>query len=71
MAQTTADSARLDSEAGPDYRIEVSNVDTGVLRRITAMAFAHRWRMAMGIGATLAAGTFQLFVLQFLGRAVD
>ncbi len=71
MAQTSAQRPRLDSEAGPDYRIAVANVDTGVLRRITAMAFGYRWRMGLAILATLLAGTFQLFVPQFLGRAVD
>ncbi|MDG2481986.1 MAG: ABC transporter ATP-binding protein [Alphaproteobacteria bacterium] len=35
------------------------------------MAFQNRWRMAVAITATLLAGTFQLFVPQFLGQAVD
>ena len=45
--------------------------DVAVLLRITAMAFAHRWRMAMAFGATLAAASFQLLVPQYLGAAVD
>ena len=71
MAKVASAGARLDSQAPADYRIAVSNVDTGVLRRITAMAFKHRTRMTLAILATLCAGTFQLFVPQFLGRAVD
>ncbi len=62
---------RLDTEADSSYQIEVSNVDARVLRRITAMAFRHPVHMAVAIAATLFAATFQLFVPQFLGRAVD
>ncbi len=65
------DSIRVDSEVDAEYRIDVSKVDTNVLLRITQMAFRHRLRMAVAIAATLAAGFFQLFVPQFLGRAVD
>ena len=54
-----------------EYNIDVSKLDTGVLWRITKMAFSHRWRMALAIVATIAAGFFQLFVPQFLGQAVD
>ena len=54
-----------------EYNIDVSKLDTGVLWRITKMAFRHRWRMALAIVATIAAGFFQLFVPQFLGQAVD
>jgi len=64
-------STRPDSEAGADYRIDVSRVDAGVLARITAMAFRHRARMALAILATLAAAGFQLFVPQYVGQAVD
>ncbi|MDA0952106.1 MAG: ABC transporter ATP-binding protein [Proteobacteria bacterium] len=35
------------------------------------MAFGYRWRMGLGIIATIGAAVFQLFVPQFLGRAVD
>lgn len=62
---------RLDTQAESSYQIEVSNVDPRVLRRITAMAFHHPVHMAVAIAATLLAATFQLFVPQFLGRAVD
>ncbi|HEX9768871.1 MAG TPA: ABC transporter ATP-binding protein [Kiloniellales bacterium] len=61
----------LDSEVEPEHHKEVLKVDPGVLRRITAMAFRHRGRMAVAIVATVLAATFQLFVPQFLGRAVD
>tara|TARA_Y100001934_G_scaffold260399_1_gene332605 strand:+ start:127 stop:1992 length:1866 start_codon:yes stop_codon:yes gene_type:complete len=68
-----ADSARrrLDLDFDGRYKINVSKVDTGVLWRITGMAFKNRWRMALAITATLAAGVFQIFVPQFLGQAVD
>ena len=62
---------RIDSEADPSYRVEVQNLDTRVLVRITKMAFGYRWRMGLGILATIGAAVFQLFVPQFLGRAVD
>ena len=62
---------RVDIDADTDYQIDVSKVDTSVLYRITAMAFRHGWRMAIAILATILAGTFQLFVPQFLGKAVD
>ena len=52
-------------------KIDVSKVDTGVLWRISEMAFQNRWRMAVAITATLLAGIFQIFVPQFLGQAVD
>jgi len=63
--------ARTDAEADPNYLVEVSKLDSRVLRRITALAFRYRARMAMGIAATILAAGFQLFVPQFLGRAVD
>jgi len=63
--------ARADSEVDANYSIDVSRVDTQVLLRITAMAFRHRWRMALAIAATIAAAGFQLLVPQYLGRAVD
>jgi len=73
MATTndTARRPRLDIEAEPDYRVEVKNLDTRVLWRITMMAFGYRWRMAVGVIATIFAAVFQLYVPQFLGRAVD
>ena len=53
------------------YQIDVAKLDPRVLRRITAMAFRHKWRMTLAIAATICAGFFQLFVPQFLGQAVD
>ena len=77
-AQTTAVQnigAQKPGAASPpsdaDYQIEVAKLDPRVLRRITVMAFKHRWRMALAIGATICAAVFQLFVPQFLGQAVD
>ncbi len=54
-ARGTGDQPRLDSDIDPNYRIDVSNLDTRVLWRITAIAFGHRWRMGLGIGATILA----------------
>ena len=71
MAPIPSSGARLDTEAGPDYLIAVSNIEARVLRRITAMAFRHRARMAVAIAAAILAAIFQLFVPQYLGRAVD
>ena len=62
---------RLDLNFDGRYKIDVSKVDTGVLWRISEMAFQNRWRMAVAITATLLAGIFQIFVPQFLGQAVD
>jgi ATP-binding cassette, subfamily B, multidrug efflux pump len=62
---------RTDAEADADYLIEVSKLDSRVLRRITGMAFRYPWRMAIAIAATMLAAGFQLFVPQYLGRAVD
>ena len=70
-ASSTSGQPRFDTKADPSYRIEVSKFDPRVLRRITAIAFSHPWRMALGICATLLAGTFQLFVPQYVGQAVD
>ena len=70
-ASRTNGQPRLDNKVDPNYRIDVSNLDTRVLWRITAIAFSHRWRMGLGIGATLLAAIFQLFVPQYVGQAVD
>jgi ATP-binding cassette subfamily B protein len=70
-ASITSGQPRLDREVDPNYRIDVSNLDTRVLWRITAIAFSHRWRMALAICAAVLAGTFQLFVPQYVGQAVD
>ena len=45
--------------------------DTAVLLRITRMAFAHPWRMALGLGCTLLAAGAQLVIPQLIGDAVD
>ena len=68
---STSHHPNLDSEADPSYRIDVSNLDTRVLRRITALAFGYHWRIWTAIGAALLAATFQLFVPQYIGQAVD
>lgn len=62
---------RIDENAGADYSIDVSKMDSRVLWRITRMAFRHRARMAVAIAATICAGSFQLLVPQYLGQAVD
>ncbi len=71
MASAPDPAKRLDNQVDGDYRIDVSKVDTGVLLRITAMAFRHRARMAVAVVATVLGGLFQLMVPQYLGRAVD
>ena len=45
--------------------------DAGVLLRITRMALAHPWRIAIGMGATLLAASAQLVIPQLIGEAVD
>ena len=45
--------------------------DARVLLRITRMAFAHPWRMALGLGCTLLAAGAQLVIPQLIGDAVD
>ena len=73
MTATTASKsqAREDRESDGTYRIAVSKIDLNVLWRITAMSLRHPGRMALAVGATVLAGIFQLFVPQYLGRAVD
>ena len=63
--------SRLDTQTDARYRTDVSNLDTRVLMRITAMAFRYPGRMALAMTATVLAGLFMLFVPQFLGEAVD
>ena len=70
-ATRTHGNSALNTEAESTYQVEVSNLDAQVLRRITELAFKHPLRMAIGIAATILAAVFQLFVPQFLGRAVD
>lgn len=71
MARPEKQPVRVDTEAGSDYGIDVSRLDAQVLRRITAMAFRHRARMAVAVAATVLAAGFQLLVPQYLGQAVD
>jgi len=71
VTDTRAPAQPVDSEVDANYRIDVSRVDTAVLYRITKMAFRHKARMAIGICATVIAATFQLFIPQYLGQAVD
>ena len=71
MTSTPPNGHITDSEVDADYRIDVSKFDTGVLYRITAMAFRHKVRMAIGMVATVIAAIFQLFIPQYLGQAVD
>ena len=62
---------RLDHTADAGESAGRSRLNTSVLARITKMAFRHQMRMAIAIIATVAPAVFQLFVPQFLGRAVD
>ena len=52
------------------HRVAVG-FDTRTLLRITAMAFRHRWRMALAIVATALAAVSQIVIPQLIGRAVD
>ena len=45
--------------------------DTATLLRIIRLAMKYKWRLAVAIGATLAASVFQLMIPQYLGQAVD
>ncbi|MGE0255433.1 MAG: ABC transporter ATP-binding protein [Alphaproteobacteria bacterium] len=45
--------------------------DIAVLWRILRLAFRYPWRLAVAVGATVAAAVFQLMVPQLLGHAVD
>ena len=65
------------SETGGDGDISIHafrgrpKPDLAILLRIARMALRYRWRMAVAIGATIAAAIFQLLVPQFVGAAVD
>ena len=61
----------LDTDPDADSSDSVSKLDSKVLWRITGLAMRYPGRMAIGIGATILAAGFQLFVPQFLGQAVD
>ena len=45
--------------------------DVGTLRRITRMAFAYRWRMALAIVGTIFAAIAQIVIPRLVGEAVD
>ena len=49
----------------------MAKFDFRILRRITAMACRHPFRLALALLATALAAVFQLFVPQFIGQAVD
>jgi len=61
----------LDVDADAGESAGRLRLNASVLARITRMAFRHRGRMAIALIATVLAAAFQLFVPQFLGRAVD
>ncbi|PPR66034.1 MAG: hypothetical protein CFH00_01293, partial [Alphaproteobacteria bacterium MarineAlpha1_Bin1] len=44
--------------------------DTAILWRITRLIFKYRLRVALAVGATIAAAIFQLMIPHFLGEAV-
>lgn len=69
--RSNAAGPRLDKYADSGDSAGRSRLNASVLMRITRMAFRHRARMAIAIVATILAAGFQLFVPQFLGRAVD
>ena len=65
------DRVRLDTEEPSLTAPRISKLDGRVLWRISGLAFRHPWRMALAMVATVLGAGFQLFVPQFLGRAVD
>ena len=73
MTASTASKTQTREDRNSDgaYRIAVSKIDLNVLWRITVMSLHHPGRMVVAIVATVLAGVFQLYVPQFLGRAVD
>ena len=52
-------------------RRQAVGFDADTLLRISRMAFAHPWRMGIGLVATVCAGFFQLAIPQLIGEAVD
>lgn len=68
---TAAEARRLDRDGDSGESAGRTRLNAPVLMRISAMAFRHRWRMAIAIVATILAAVFQLFVPQLLGSAVD
>jgi len=52
-------------------RREAVGFDLATLRRVTAMAFRHRWRMAIALAATALAATAQIAIPRLIGEAVD
>ena len=45
--------------------------DLAILWRIVSLAFRYRWRIGLGLGATVLAAAFQLAIPRLLGDAVD
>lgn len=71
-AETEAETQkRLDRYGDSGESAGRTRLNAPILMRISAMAFRHRWRMAIAIIATIAAAIFQLFVPQLIGSAVD
>ncbi len=62
--------ARTYDGMGSDEDRRLSD-DALVLWRITKLAAAFRWRLALAVAATIVAAGFQLMIPQFLGQAVD
>ncbi|MCY3873978.1 MAG: ABC transporter ATP-binding protein [Rhodobacteraceae bacterium] len=70
-SEASSSSTQLDSDAIAGSADPLSKLDSRVLWRITLLAMRHPGRMALGVGATIFAAGFQLFVPQFIGKAVD
>jgi ATP-binding cassette, subfamily B, multidrug efflux pump len=45
--------------------------DAAILWRVTRLVLRHRLRLALAVGATIAAAVFQLMIPRFLGQSVD
>ena len=71
MSSTVSSSGRVDTDPTAHTLPHVSRLDGRVLWRISELAFRHPYRMALAMVATALGASFQLFVPQFLGRAVD
>ncbi len=71
MSSTVSSSGRVDTDPTAHFLPHVSRLDGRVLWRISELAFRNPYRMALAMVATALGASFQLFVPQFLGRAVD
>ena len=66
--------AQTQSPGAPDVPgVDATNAPARahVLARIARLAFHHRWRMSIALGAAALAAGFQLLIPLILGRAVD